>query len=83
VDTARTNVNASEENLRIIQDQYKEGLARTTDVLDAVTVLAESRWQVVQMHYRAYARQAALLASMGEDLPAFYEKGLAAPVEVH
>ncbi len=78
VETAKANVTASEENLRIIEDQYKEGLARTTDVLDAVTVLAESRWQVVQMHYRAYARQAALLAATGEDMPGFYEKGLAA-----
>jgi outer membrane protein TolC len=81
VDTAKANVAASEENLRIIEDQYKEGFARTTDVLDAVTVLTESRWQVVQMHYRAYARQAALLAGMGEDLPSFYEKGLAAPAK--
>lgn len=76
VETAKANVTASEENLRIIEDQYKEGLARTTDVLDAVTVLAESRWQVVRMHYRAYAHQAALLAAMGEDMPSFYEKGL-------
>lgn len=81
VETAQTNVGASEENLRIIEDQYKEGLARTTDVLDAVAVLSESHWHVVQMHYRAYARQAALLAAMGEDLVAFYEKGLAAPTE--
>lgn len=77
VATARTNVAASEENLRIIEDQYKEGLARTTDVLDAESVLAESRYGVVRMHYQAYAKQAALLAAMGEDLPAFYESGLA------
>ena len=70
---------ASEENLRIIEDQYKEGLARTTDVLDAESVLAESRWRVVQMHYRAYARQAGLLAAMGEDLPSFYERGSRPP----
>ncbi len=80
VETARANVAASEENLRIIQDQYKEGLARTTDVLDAESVLAESRWRVVHMHYQAYARQAALLAAMGEDLVVFYETGLAAPL---
>lgn len=81
VETARANVAASEENLRIIEDQYKEGLARTTDVLDAESVLAESRWHVVHMHYEAYARQASLLAAMGEDLVAFYEKGLTAPPE--
>ena len=81
VETARANVAASEENLRIIQDQYKEGLARTTDVLDAESVLAESRYGVVRMHYEAYARQAVLLAAMGEDLAAFYEAGSGTPAK--
>jgi len=81
VETARANVAASEENLRIIEDQYKEGLARTTDVLDAESVLAESRYGVVRMHYEAYGRQATLLAAMGEDLVAFYEAGPGAPAK--
>ena len=72
-DTAGENVKAAEENLRIVEDQYKEGLARTTDVLDAESVLAESRFSLTEKRYRAYTRQAALLAALGEDLPAFYE----------
>jgi outer membrane protein len=70
--TAKANVDASVENLRIVEDQYKEGLARTTDVLDAESVLAESRSSLIQKHYQAYTKQAALLAVMGEDLAAFY-----------
>lgn len=71
--TAQTNVEASQENLRIVEDQYKEGLAKTTDVLDAEAVLAESRFSLSRAHYRAYTRQAALLTVLGQDLPAFYE----------
>ena len=73
METAAENVKASEENLRIVEDQYKEGLSRTTDVLDAESVLAESRFSLAERRYRAYTKQAALLAALGEDLPAFYE----------
>lgn len=77
-ETARANVGAAVENLRIVGDQYREGLARNTDVLDAEQVLAESRFSLAQKNLQAYARQAALLASLGQDLPAFYS-GLDGP----
>ncbi len=70
--TAETNVKASEENLRIVEDQYKAGLARTTDVLDAESTLAQSRFALANQHYDAYLKQAILLTAAGEDLPAFY-----------
>jgi outer membrane protein TolC len=73
VDTARANVGAAEENLRIVADQYRAGLVRNADVLDAESVLAESRSALADRRYRAYAQQAALLAVLGEDLPAFFE----------
>ncbi len=72
--TAELNVQSSKENFRIVEDQYKGGLARTTDVLDAESVLAESRSSLVQKTYQAYTKQAALLAAMGEDLPGFYSR---------
>lgn len=74
LETAQANVKASEENLRIVQDQYQEGLVRNSDVLDAESVLAESRSIHAERRYRAYSSQIALLAVLGEDLPAFYEK---------
>ncbi len=78
-DTAGTNARAAEENLRIVNDQYAEGLLRTIDVLDAESVLAESRSAQAERRYRAFAQQAALLALLGEDLPAFYERKPSAP----
>ena len=71
---AIVNVAASDENLRIIEDQYKEGMVRTTDVLDAESLLAESRFMLAAKRYEAYQKQGALLSLMGEDLPGFYEK---------
>jgi outer membrane protein len=70
--TAETNVKASEENLRIVEDQYRSGLAKSTDVLDAESTLAESRFALVSQHYNAYLKQGALLAVADEDLPTFY-----------
>ncbi|HVN75140.1 MAG TPA: TolC family protein [Thermoanaerobaculaceae bacterium] len=70
--TAETNVRAAEENLRIEEDQYKAGLVRTTDVLDAESVLAESRFSLVNQHYDAYLKQGVLLTAAGEDLPTFF-----------
>ena len=71
--TSAANVAAAEENLRIVEDQYREGLAPGGDALDAEALLADSRSGLDARRYRAYAQQAALLAVMGEDLPAFYE----------
>ncbi len=70
--TAETNVSAAEENLRIVEDQYKAGLARSTDVLDAESVLAESRFALVNQHYSAYLKQGVLLNAAGEDLATFF-----------
>ncbi|HVO12223.1 MAG TPA: TolC family protein [Vicinamibacteria bacterium] len=72
-ETARQDVAAAAENLRIVSDQYKEGLLHTTDVLEAESVLAASRSALAERRYRAYTDQAALLAALGEDLPAFYD----------
>jgi outer membrane protein TolC len=68
-ETARTNVEAAEENLRIEEDQYKAGLSRTIDVLDAEAVLAESRFSLVNTHYTAYLKEGILAAAAGLDLP--------------
>ncbi len=77
-ETARTNVEAAEENLRIEEDQYKAGLSRTIDVLDAEAVLAESRFSLVNTHYTAYLKEGLLAAAAGLDLPDVF--AAAAPV---
>ncbi len=70
--TAETNVAAATENLRIEEDQYKAGLAKSTDVLDAESVLADARFALVDQHFNAYLKQGVLLTLAGEDLPTFF-----------
>jgi outer membrane protein TolC len=74
LETAQANVVAAEENLRIVQDQYKEGLIHNADVLDAESILAQSRSQLAERRYRAYGQQTTLLALVGEDMAAFYDR---------
>lgn len=75
LETARTNVTASLENLRIVADQYREGLARSSDVLDAEALLAQSRYDRIRRHYAVYRAQCALLVAAGQDLADFYSGG--------
>jgi outer membrane protein TolC len=70
--TAQANVAAAQENLRIVTDQYQQAYAKSADVLDAETVLAESRFSLADCLCGAYTRQAGLLAVLGEDPEAFY-----------
>ncbi len=72
-DTAKVNIEASEESLRIEEDQYRAGLSRTIDVLDAEAVLAESRFALVNQRYTAYLKEGILLAAAGVDLPSFFD----------
>jgi len=71
--TARENVDAARENLRIVTDQYRAGLARGSDVLDAEALLSASRFTLAERHLAAYLQQATVLAIAGRDLAAFYE----------
>jgi hypothetical protein len=43
-------------------------------VLDAESVLAESRFSLASRRSRLLAQQAVLLAALGEDLPGFFER---------
>jgi len=66
--TARRNAAAAAENLRIVEDQYRHGAARGSDVLDAEALLAESRFQQVDKHNDAYMALARLGVAAGKDL---------------
>jgi len=80
--TARENVGAAAENLRIVTDQYRAGLARGSDVLDAESLLSSARFTLAERHLAAYLQQATVLAIAGRDLPAFYDTIGAVPAEV-
>ncbi|HPF35404.1 MAG TPA: TolC family protein [Candidatus Krumholzibacteria bacterium] len=75
--TARTNVAAAAENLRIVSDQYRNGLARAADALDAEALLASARFTELTRRHAAYRAQARLLAAAGYDLAAFYDDNAA------
>jgi outer membrane protein len=79
--TAHANVAATLENLRIVEDQYRQGLARSSDVLDAEALLATSRFDAVTKHYATYRAQARLLVAAGRDLAGFYAAGRTAAGE--
>jgi outer membrane protein len=78
-ETARANVAATAENLRIVSDQYRAGLARSSDVLEAEAMLSRSRYEVVTRHYATYRAQGALLVAAGWDLADFHAAQAAAP----
>ncbi len=71
--TARKNVAAAQANLEIVEDQYRSGLARSSDVLDAEALLAKSRFEVINRHYDSYWNQARLLTTAGIDPAGFYK----------
>jgi len=70
--TARSNVAAAAENLRIVGDQYREGVARAGDVLDAEALLADSRLQVILKHHQDFLAGARMAAAEGRDLVAYF-----------
>ncbi len=73
--TARSNVVAAVENLRIVEDQYHQGLARSSDVLDAEALLAGSRLQIIIKRHQGFLASARLAAVTGRDLVSFYSTG--------
>ncbi|MEZ4386410.1 MAG: TolC family protein [Candidatus Krumholzibacteriia bacterium] len=79
--TARIDVAAARENLRIVEDQYQQGLARSSDVLDAEALFAQSQYDVVRRHYATYRTQMQLLTAAGQDLVAFYRGTADSPRE--
>ncbi len=76
-ETARANVAAAAENLRIVRDQYRAGVARSSDVLDAEAMLSRSRFEVVTRHYATYRAQGSLLVAAGWDLADFHAQAAA------
>jgi outer membrane protein len=74
IDVMKTSVAQAEENLRLQQLRYKEGVGTAIEVLDAVTLLStvqSNSWRALYAFERA---EAGLLYSMGRDLVSTYGK---------
>lgn len=72
--TAKLNVQSSFENLRIIEDQYKEGLLKTTDFLEAETIYSESRFKEIESLHKIVIAQAKVAAMTGDDLKTYFSE---------
>jgi outer membrane protein len=75
MEVTRAAVGQAEENLRINEARYAEGVGTATDVLDAVTLLttAETNYQSAQYDLRR--ESARLMFNMGLDMVSIYHEG--------
>ncbi|MEW4529107.1 TolC family protein [Maioricimonas sp. JC845] len=62
---AETSVKSAEENLRVAQDRYRRQVGTNTDVLDAVTLLTESRTSLQTATYDLQLAHLLLRRAMG------------------
>ncbi len=62
----------AEENLRINKIRYEEGIGTSTDVLDAITLLAKAETNYYSAVYELNRAQAGLLFATGSDLVSVY-----------
>lgn len=74
VEVTGAAVAQAEENLRLQQLRYREGVGTATEVLDAVTLLTTARTNAWKALYSVQRAGAGLLYSMGRDLADEYGK---------
>ncbi|MFH1562659.1 MAG: TolC family protein [Nitrospirota bacterium] len=65
IEVAQGAIGQAEENLRISEEMYKEGVSTTTDVLDAQTLLTQSKTNYYQALYDYNLARARLQKAMG------------------
>jgi outer membrane protein len=66
IDVARQSINQAEENYRITNDKFKEGLALTTDLLDADVALTQAKTNYTQALVDYEVAEARLRKSIAE-----------------
>ncbi len=67
IEVAQGAIGQAEENLRISEEMYKEGVATTTDVLDSQTLFAQTKTNYYQALYDYHLAQARLQKAVGGD----------------
>ncbi|MEW6619818.1 MAG: TolC family protein [bacterium] len=67
IGVARKSIGQAEENLRITEEMYKEGMATTTDVLDAQTLLTQAKTNYYQALYDYNLAWARLQKAIGRN----------------
>ncbi len=74
VDVAKTAVAQAQENLRLLQLRYQQGVGTPTEVLDAVALLTTAESNSWKAKYGVQRAEATLLDATGADLLALYGK---------
>ena len=74
VEVSKTAVAQAEENLRLQQIRYREGVGTATEVLDAVTLLSTAESNSWKALYGVKRSESALLNAAGKDLLSMYGK---------
>lgn len=72
--TAKLNVESSQENLKIVENQYREGILKTTDYLEAEAIYSESLFKEIDSFYKILINEAKILVLMGKDLKNLQEE---------
>jgi outer membrane protein len=67
---AQASVELSDENLRIVQDRYREGLTTLVELLDAEASLTRARFSEITARRDLLVARAALELALGRDLEA-------------
>lgn len=73
INVTKDAVEQAEENLRINNIKYKEGVGTATDVTDAVTLLTLAETNLQRARYDFRRAEAAFLYSIGSDLTEVYK----------
>ena len=71
---ARDALTEADENVRVNRVKYTEGIATSTDVLEAITLQTNAQTNYYRADYELKRNYAKLMYSAGIDLPLIYEK---------
>lgn len=74
IQVTKDATNQAEENLRIHKIRYEEGIGTSTDVVDAITLLATAETNYYRAVYELRRAQAELQYAMGLDLVSTYSQ---------
>jgi outer membrane protein len=74
IEVTKTAVEQADENLRLQQLRYQEGVGTSLEVLDAVNLLSAAQTNSWKAHYGFERAEANLLHAMGRDLANVYVK---------
>ncbi|MFA5072506.1 MAG: TolC family protein [Nitrospirota bacterium] len=72
IDVMKTSVAQAEENLRLQQLRYREGVGTALEVLDAVTLVSTAQTNWWKARYDAVRAEASLWYAMGKELVTLY-----------